>query len=77
MGATLNVKIAVSDTSCLSRSASARISHADAAAAVDLLMMRYFEQRDQATADDIQPLCIIQSRIEWISCVWRLRNSRL
>jgi len=37
--------------------------HADAAAAVDSLM-RYFEQCDQATKDDIQPLCIIQCRVD-------------
>ena len=41
----------------------ARVSHTDAAAAVDVLM-RYFEQCQQATEDDIQPLCLIKRRVD-------------
>lgn len=41
----------------------ARISYREAASAVDTLM-RYFEQTELATAEDIQPLCNVRRRIE-------------
>jgi hypothetical protein len=42
---------------------SARVSYREAASAVDTLM-RYFEQTELATAEDIQPLCNVRRRIE-------------
>jgi len=52
------------------------ISHADAAAAVDSLM-RYFEQRDWATEDDIQPLCIIMRGVDLLRVAAQKQSSTI
>ena len=54
----------------------ARVSHVDAAAAVDVLM-RYFEQCEQATEDDVQPLCVIKRRVDSLRVTAQKQSSIL
>jgi len=54
----------------------AHVSHTDAAAAVDVLL-RYFKQSDQATQDDIQPLCAIKCRVDALTVAAQKQSSIL
>jgi len=54
----------------------ARISHTDAAAAVDVLL-HCFEQCEQATEDDAQPLCAIKRHVDALAVAARKQSSIL
>jgi len=71
-GVTLNVKIAVIDIASVyhAQPAHASFPHADAAAAVDSLM----HYCDQATEDDLQPLCI-QRRVDLLRVAAQKQSS--
>jgi len=54
----------------------AHVSHTVAAAAVDVLL-HYFKQSDQATEDDIQPLCAIKRRVDALTVAAQKQSSIL